>query len=232
MHNFRLHLILLILIFSLFSFQAFAMRNVSGEIININQQYKIAFTDLSNPELHVGDIVEVRDRGKFITYLKVSEVSNVISKLVMVTQKGLYQTKAAFKDIKVGNSIKKVEHFEKNHSDLQKREIDKKADLKADTQKLSESYTTLFNNLAELTNEKKSLEIKYEALEKKIKKVEKSLQDIEIKKSMLEEENKVLKASLKKIQNNNEHKQIKSLKQTIETLKKKLERMAQLIEGL
>ena len=243
MHNFRLHISIFVLILSLFSSWAFAMGNVSGEIININQQYKIAFTDLSSPELRVGDIVEVSDRGQFITYLKVSEASNVISKLVAITQKGEYQTKVDFKDIKVGNSLKKII----NNSNFQKVEADKSINLSADSQKLlnnttqksseeiqklSDNYAVLFNNLVELTDEKKSLEIKYKELEMKIKKDRKSLQEIEIKKAMVEEENKALKASLKKMQNKGGHKQIKSLKKTVGTLKKKLERMAQLIEGL
>ena len=79
-----------------------------GEIININYQYKIAFTDLSNYSLSDGDIVEVLENNKAIDYLEVSEASDAISKLSPVQNNKNYSTKN-FSAIKIGFTIIKRE---------------------------------------------------------------------------------------------------------------------------
>ncbi|VAX34869.1 hypothetical protein MNBD_UNCLBAC01-1539 [hydrothermal vent metagenome] len=81
---------------------------ISGEIINVNYKYNIAFTDLSSHYLSVGDIVEVRKGRIFVTYLEVSEASGAISKLISVKGSGKYETKVDFKIIKIGNQIVKI----------------------------------------------------------------------------------------------------------------------------
>ncbi len=255
-----IHTLILAIFLSISPTIVFSASDISGEIINVNRKYKIAFTDLSNQYLKSGDIVEVRNRGEFVTYLEVSESSGAISKLVAVRVKGKYETKISFKRIKVGNSLRKIAGADEIILEVQgtqkknvgmrdngiKEKVGKerlsskllteslaveKRERREEMKKLSENYVILSNNLAELMGEKKSLEAKYSQFEIKIEKERKKLQKVEIKNSMLEEENRELKVFLKKMQESGSDKKIRELKKTISILKKKLERMARIMDS-
>ena len=79
------------------SHSAHAQKIIMGEIINVNYRYMTAFSDLSRPYVQSGDIVEIYNDGVFVTYLKVSETSTAISKLIPIKRKGPYKTQIDFK---------------------------------------------------------------------------------------------------------------------------------------
>ena len=80
----------------------------TGQIINVNQSYQIAFTDLGNSTLKRGDIVKVSLNSDEFVYMQVLESSAILSKLGVSQQEGF---KTNFKDllrISVGNAVAKV----------------------------------------------------------------------------------------------------------------------------
>ena len=80
----------------------------TGQIINVNQAYQVAFTDLGNQALRPGDIVQVYITTDDFVYMQVLESSVILSKLG-VSQSDPYKTN--FKDlarITIGNAVAKV----------------------------------------------------------------------------------------------------------------------------
>jgi len=89
-----------------------SQEKMEAEIINVNHQLKIAFTDMSNLYLGIGDIVKVYNKGKLLTHLKVVETSDSVSKLVPVQGKNIYTKSTDFSKINVGNTIMKEKSSE------------------------------------------------------------------------------------------------------------------------
>lgn len=85
---------------------ACAQLKAEGEIINVNYDYQVAFTDLLKGQVEAGDVVEVWSDGKFLTYLEVIETSSVLTKMGFVNRKGIQTEEESFKQLKIGNPVK------------------------------------------------------------------------------------------------------------------------------
>jgi len=83
----------------------FAEERVIGEIINVSYQHEIAFSDIGQEGLNVGDVLEVLQSGQRVTYLQVIEVSEALSKLGPVND-GTYSTN--FGKVQIGNVVAKA----------------------------------------------------------------------------------------------------------------------------
>jgi len=94
----------LIAILTFLPLSAFA-QSTTGEIINVSYDYKIAFTDLSQNQLNIGDVVEVFNGRQFTTYLQVLETSSVVSKLGSVESNISSDFHTDFDKISIGNTV-------------------------------------------------------------------------------------------------------------------------------
>ncbi|MBF0618939.1 MAG: hypothetical protein HQL19_02100 [Candidatus Omnitrophica bacterium] len=102
----RVFQMLLILFTSFFLIrnQAFA-ENKTGEIINVNAKYRLAFADLTEKDVQPGDKVAVRmDNGKSI-YLVVLETYPVMVKLSSSDVEGEALSEEEFSKITVGKQV-------------------------------------------------------------------------------------------------------------------------------
>ncbi|MBU0469827.1 MAG: hypothetical protein KKD07_04670 [Candidatus Omnitrophica bacterium] len=221
---------------------SYANDQISGEIININYKYKIAFTDLSNLHLQNRDIVEITKDGNHITYLEVLESSGAISKLVPYKRKREFFTGEDFQKVKIGNEVTKVssadDRFDTsfidsadnidddqvNSEDTVSENIgiktpltNREGTLNDQFKKLSENYVALSNQLAELINEKNTVAAKYKILE----------QQLEI----VNQENQSLLETNKSCSSNQCNEEIRKYKTALAELEKKFIKIEKLIEG-
>ena len=74
----------------------------TGEIVNINTELKIAFTDLVPQRILAGDVVEIYQANTFLTYLEVVETTETVAKLGFVKKSGLATSIDGFNKIAVG----------------------------------------------------------------------------------------------------------------------------------
>jgi len=79
----------------------------NGQIININQNYQIAFTDLGNRILKQGDIVKVFINTDDFVYLQVLESSVILSKLGPSKTEGFQTNLNDFQRLAVGDTVTK-----------------------------------------------------------------------------------------------------------------------------
>ncbi len=221
-----------------------AQSQANGEIININYQYKIAFTDLSDFHLDSGDIVEIYDGLNLLTHLKVSETTSVLSKLIAIDN-GQFKTEIPFTDIKIGNRVVKSSSgttintapMPSNTTQLPSSEPAKPAnygtyssgsDLQQKYDRLNENYIILSNNLAKMLTEKNLSDNENSQLKQE-------LEAAIIRIKELEENNSAIQKSLEEATVSGEkatcYKNVKKLEQTINTLKIKLQNMAKMVEG-
>ena len=80
----------------------------TGQIINVNQSYQIAFTDIGSPMLKPGEVVKVFVSSDEFVYMQVLESSPILSKLGPVQSEN-YKTN--YKDllrVAVSNPVVKV----------------------------------------------------------------------------------------------------------------------------
>jgi hypothetical protein len=246
--------LLQIIIIILISFPTFALAEeaVVGEIININYQYEIAFTDLSDYHLQDGDIVEVRENNQFLTYLEVSSASEAISKLVPVQNEAEYKTNIPFSKVQVGSTIVKAKDkaFKvqgtynasmgvslpnttnpSNNASTLKAPVQSTYQGSAPSnnfQELSQNYMILSNNLARALNEKTTAEQESMQTKQELEIAINRIQELEAQTTLLKDELSALrsKGAFKKSQQ-----KIKALEEKIKILKKKFEKMALLLEG-
>ncbi|MBF0483496.1 MAG: hypothetical protein HQL25_02205 [Candidatus Omnitrophica bacterium] len=80
---------------------------ISGEIINVNSKFKIAFSDLGSAYLKEGDIVQLYKNGQMIGNLKVLDSTSAISKLGPVDNDPTLVTITDFSNIAIGDTVKK-----------------------------------------------------------------------------------------------------------------------------
>ena len=80
----------------------------TGQIININQNYQIAFTDLGNRTLNSGDIVKVSLSADDFIYMQVIESSAILSKLGPSKIEGFGTNLNSFGHLAVGDLVVKV----------------------------------------------------------------------------------------------------------------------------
>lgn len=103
----RLELILAFIIF-LSMFQGRLWAEDSGQIINVNQNFKIAFTDLGSRVLKPNDIVKVFITRDEFLYMKVIECSPILSKLGTVQEDAFKTNLQDMPRISVGNLVVKL----------------------------------------------------------------------------------------------------------------------------
>jgi hypothetical protein len=85
---------------------AFAKDN--GQIININRNFQIAFTDLGSRVLKPGDLVKVYLSADEFVYLQVLESSVILSKLGASKVEGFQTNLTDFQRMAIGNAVSKV----------------------------------------------------------------------------------------------------------------------------
>jgi len=102
-----------------------------GQIININQSYQIAFTDLGSRVLSQGDIVKVSLNTDEFLYLQVVEASAILSKLGPSKAEGFQTNLNDFQRMAVGNTVVKINQVQErvDHSAVNTPESDHAGDL-------------------------------------------------------------------------------------------------------
>ena len=191
----------------LFVLSAPVFAEVRGEIINISQQYKVAFIDIGNEALAVGTIVEIQGNADTPIYLQVIEADTGLSKLGFVNS-GEYKTDAAnFEKIIVGNTVTIVSQNVQN------------AEAPAAAQKVESSQK--YGQLATELQDK----------ERQVTELTKNLEDLQILNKSLKQENSRL--LLEKHINDQEkvqrYQEMGRLKDTINQLKERLQNIQKLI---
>jgi hypothetical protein len=188
-----------------------AQAETVGEIININYDYNIAFTDLTNSNLQKGDIVKILKDKKLITYLEVSDVSSAISKLIPIQKPREYATDVDFRSINIGNSVVKVTFQEKKIVEpeippatvppLVEKPVEKQPVVIDDhvtkpLQELSANYIQLSQKLSEILNQKQQLEKDNNRLSLELQSITNQIKEYQSQILLLQTENQKLKNSL------------------------------------
>jgi len=221
-----------------------------GDIVQVHKRGKfITYLEVAEASGAISKLVAVKAKEKYATKVsfneiklgssvkKVNQADEVIFEDKMVQEETGFNrderqnNKKILKEDMEGRNIPSSNLLIESLAVKKKEEQKKQEDQDVQIKKLSENYVVLSNNLAELVEEKKAVEFKYAQLEKEVENLRKNLRKAEIQNSMLGEENKELKLSLQELQEDESEKKVKELKRTISILKKKLENMAQIIEG-
>ena len=199
--------------------RGYSQNHPAGEIININYSLQIAFADFSDTEPLAGDIVKVKSNNGAEVYLKVLEISPILSKLGIIPE-GEYQTKLAdFNQIISGNVITEI------------------IALRAGTN--NQAAGTERSELPQLTSDARLPDQENRDLEKKLQTLTEEYETQSAKLLELKNENKLLKQKISEIQINNEitaqernkyTRHISELQKTAEQLKRNLKKMADLVQ--
>jgi len=241
---------------------SFSQSKSSGEIINVNHQLRIAFTDLGDRMLNPGDVVKIYNNGNFIAHLKVVETSEVVSKLAIIDE-GQYQaTFGDFTSINIGDMVTKISQGEEaafketevikpRDSVLREDDINlsnKLNDLMQEKKIQDERIAQMNSELTRVTNEliqikdelvKKSGELnlsKSELIDKK-----NELDKISKEADILRKDNQALNEKINKMspdlfiaaQEKEEYeRKVNILERKLLLLKEKLEKMEKLMEGI
>jgi hypothetical protein len=86
----------------------YAQPRQRGEIINVNYEYQIAFTDMGLPTLSKGDIVKAQLKDGQSLSLQVIQATEVLSKLVIYAPHSDSATQELFQTLSVGDFVFKV----------------------------------------------------------------------------------------------------------------------------
>lgn len=224
---------------------AFAQEKVTGEIINVNHQYKIAFTDISSDYLRKGDLVEIYADGNFVSYLEVSEASGAISKLIPATQPG--KSKGVdFSKIAVGNKVVKILPSDVSVvSDvLDVPDVSPPSAVTSwpvptaippgisqpEVKSLSENYAKLSDTITGVMKEKDRLQGEYHRSRQELEIALGKIKDLESQNVSLTKEVQELRKEVDKRRGDKSKERIKELQDTIAALKNKLKRMAELMD--
>jgi hypothetical protein len=218
------------------AWHAFAQEKVTGEIININHQYKIAFTDISSDYLRKGDLVEIYADGNFVSYLEVSEASGAISKLIPPTQPG--KSKGAdFSKIAVGNRVIKI--LPSDGSDIfsppvvpsRPASVPESHGISGpEVKSLSENYAKLSDTITGVMKEKDSLQNEYHRSRQELEIALGRVKELEAQNASFAKEIEQLRKEADKRRTDKSRERIKALQETIAALKSKLKRMAELMD--
>jgi len=101
-------------ILSFFIFCGPLFADDKGQIININQNYQIAFTDLGNSALKQGDIVKVSLSADDFVFMQVLESSPILSKLGPSQVDNFRTNLKEFQSMTVGDAVVKVNETQEN----------------------------------------------------------------------------------------------------------------------
>ncbi len=218
---------------------AFAQEKVTGEIINVNHQYKIAFTDISSDYLHKGDLVEIYADENFVSYLEVSEASSAISKLIPPTQPG--KSKGMdFSKIAVGNKVVKILPSDVTDvADVAPPPAVTPLPVSAplthvisgpEVKSLSENYAKLSDTITGVMKEKDSLQGEYHRSRQELEIALKKVKELEAQNAVCAREIEQLRKEVDKRRGDKNKERIKELQDTIAALKDKLKHMAELMD--
>lgn len=150
----------------------FAQQQIVGEVININYQFKTVFTDLTSKEIKAGQIVEVRKNGQTVSFLKVIEAYDIMSKLAPIQEKSLSATDEDFRQISIGDKV-----LIKRNGGQQQSELIKSSTLsvKPVDVELGDSPTEIISELYDekekYRNEVSQLKAKLALVEEKLRKM-------------------------------------------------------------
>lgn len=218
------------------AWHAYAQEKVTGEIININHQYKIAFTDIGSEYLRKGDLVEIYTDGKFVSYLEVSEASGAISKLIPPTQQG--KSKGAdFSKVAVGNKVIKLlssdgsEVFSPPIVPSRPAPVPTSHTISMpDVKSLSENYAKLSDTITGVMKEKDSLQNEYHRSRQELEIALGRVKELEAQNASFSREIEHLRKEADKRRTDKSKERIKELQDTIAALKSKLKHMAELMD--
>lgn len=195
-----------------------------GEILNVNFQLNVAFTDLASPDLNKGEQVEVVINDRSSVCLDVLEVSNNISKLIPGSCPQWPESKKNFNKIKIGDVVLQLSAEDDRSGDGQPQTLqeDSNTQTKEDTTRLTEE-------IHRLAAANKALESKQVKMSQDLKQALKKIDDLkrmpsspcEVKKSEL-----ALKSAQCPESNPAE---LTDLRKKNSILHKKLEQLSQLI---
>lgn len=243
-------LFLILLLLLNYSPAASAEYPPNGEIININQQYKIAFTDLNNRYLQIGDIVGIYKDGTCIFYLEVLASSSAISKLAPVKQGEFFNRNVDFRTISIGNDVRKItpHHKIQSSSDASKdsapeilintsnkfeHEIQfekKQNSFEEQVRILSENYVTLSNDLKKMMADKikilsENIQLKGELIEAR-----NEIKTLNSRGMLDEKKIRQLEFDMKIRNKDCNQEEVEKLHETLELLKKKLKKIKKLLK--
>jgi len=232
------------------------IEDVSGEIININHQFRVAFTDLGKDSLDVGDIVEVKTTEGRTVYLEVIETLSVLSKLAPVRSGQMKTDLSDFARITVSNVVVRSDEsallemesedaYEAYQERPKKRR--KKASVVSDYDRIDyerkiqvdDQFDQLDNKFNELTSRYRELQNDNFKLKEQIRKTKSSRQNKTNIISGLKEINKDSKKEIGRLmmsidiyedERKDYQSQIQRLKNTINNLKQKLQILSDLVE--
>jgi len=202
---------------------------IVGEIINVNPAYNTAHTDLNSPSLDVGDILEIFDKGNFITHVRVNEISADIATLGPILTPGRYTTKISFDQIRVGSNVIKIGQVDlpklitaHNRNKQAKQELAKRM-------KLENLNEEIISDNQELVRNNYILDEEVELLKSEIQRLMNDQKQLETKNALLTQENKTL--STMQYNTIKDKTEIELLRRTLDELKIKLIGMNHLIRG-
>ena len=143
---------------------------ISGEIVNINAEYKIAFTDLVPQQISAGDVVEIYQANTFLTYLETVETTETVSKLGFVKKSGLATSTDGFNKITVGCRVVRLPQSALPSFDAVLTKLndttEKNAQLQAAQTQLQKEIDSLKQQNAALFDRLKLLNNKFQSFQK------------------------------------------------------------------
>jgi hypothetical protein len=163
-----------------------------GQIININQSYQIAFTDLGNKELKQGDIVKVSVSADDFVYMQVLESSPILSKLGPSQLENFRTNLKDFQSMGVGNEVVRVNQpqervYDSTAGASEAKEAVELSELQI--QKLENDLALAKEEIKRLeeSNEESKVKLNELAAENQVKKAEPVVQEQSNSKEILEQ---------------------------------------------
>ncbi len=190
---------------------------IIGEVINIDTEQAIVFTDLNNFYLDPGDILAVYRDSRIMAYLRVIETTSAISKMKLIDNDIEYRTDAGIDDLKIGDKVFKNPQDQNPMSKADSVDSQPPSPEAMMTRKSTSSKSN--RNVAQnWTGD-------YDELLKKHTAVVKSLMTIKLEKEALESRNDILSEKLRVA-----IEEIKRLKLSTVQLQGEINRLADLSE--
>lgn len=209
MKAFHRHIFFQINCFLIFAFLltplVHARSKIRGEIINVNYEYKIAFTDIGSDALSIGDIVEVHMQSGATQFLQVIETTEVLSKIVLRPSSDQDTQNRLFNRIGVGDIVLRVgkgptPDLEKYSSALSEKTIKSSGafsnKLKFTKKKETEAINQTSVKYDQLNEEYQQASAKHEQLNSEYQSVKAQLQEMESDKKKLNQHIAYLNAQL------------------------------------
>ena len=178
-------LFLVVFSFSSISF-SYSDDPVQGEIINVNYTHQVAFTDLNNQHLNVGDIVKVYKNKNFVGYLQVVGTSDAVSKLAYVRIVEDESVSQDFNKVSVGSIVVKVPPKRFSEAQPQSPMVNENKAAMVEFKELSQDYFQLSKQLTQMIDEKTTLTSRLEEDKAELQRTNQALEDLKSKNEALE----------------------------------------------